>query len=159
MNRSLKVLAVVLVVLFCAGAVFAQSGDKKAAWPAYPLSILLGFGTGQFYQGENGVGFLIADVAGYGGIIGGAVYMMVAVASAAFNPLSVTSISDLATATLVGYTIIGVGSVVWLVSRIWEVVDTFGTVDRLSKAGQLAGLTPTIDVRPTGVSFGLSYKL
>ncbi len=159
MNRSLKILAIVLVVLFCAGTLFAQSEGKKAAWPAYPLSIILGFGTGQFYLGENGLGFLIADVVAYGAVIGGGIYMVSAAAAAVLNPDPVAALAEASTAALVGYTIIGVGSVVWLVSRIWEVVDTFGAVDRLSKAGKVAALEPTLEVRPDGVAFGLTYKL
>lgn len=51
----------------------------------------------------------------------------------------------------------GVGTIITLVSRTWEIVDTFHTVDRRTKAGMIA-LTPTIDVRPTAGS-GLSCKL
>ncbi len=159
MNKSFKVLAIVLVVLFCAGTLFAQSDEgKKAAWPAYAFSILLGFGTGQFYLGESGVGFLLGDLAGVAGVIGGSVYFFSASVAAITNPDPIAAATELGTATLIAYTIIGVGTVVTLVSRIWEVVDTIGTVDRLTKEGRVAVLMPTLDVRPNAVSFGLSYR-
>jgi uncharacterized protein affecting Mg2+/Co2+ transport len=62
-----------------------------------------------------------------------------------------------AQAFLVGVTVISVGSVVYLVSRVWQLVDTFGTVGRLTQEGKVA-LEPMIDVRPTGVAFELSYR-
>jgi hypothetical protein len=158
MSKSFKVLAIVLVVLFCAGTLFAQSAEKKAAWPAYAFTIILGFGSGEYYLGENGTGFLIGDLLGIGTMVGGSIYMVVAPLSAAMNPDPLAAAADAITAFYVGVGIISVGSVVYLVSRVWQAVDTFMTAGRLMQEGKVAAITPVIDVRPQGVAFELSYK-
>lgn len=151
MNRFFKILAIVLIVLFCAGVLFAQSGPaSKPGWPAYAFSILLGFGTGQFYLGENGVGFLVGDLALYAGIAGYYVNLLT---------LPYGDYSALQTRIFVGSAILGIGSVITLVSRVWEIIDVIGSVDRLTKEGKVASLTPTLEIRPTGVCFGLSCRL
>jgi hypothetical protein len=53
----------------------------------------------------------------------------------------------------------GAGLLITMVSRIWEIVDTIGAVDRLTREGKVAVLTPTLEVRPASVSFGVSYRL
>ncbi len=85
-------------------------------------------------------------------------YLTVVAASIIGNP-SPTAIADAASATLIAYGIMGVGAAITLVSRIWEVVDTFGAVDRLTQAGKVAALTPTLEVKPNGMALGLSYSL
>lgn len=73
MARLPKIVTLVLLILLGAGALFAQAQPKKPAWPAYAFSLLFGFGTGQYYLGDNGTAFLIGDVIGLGGIIAGEV--------------------------------------------------------------------------------------
>ncbi len=140
--------------MLSANSLFAKPQETpRQAWPAYAFSILLGFGTGQYYLGENGTGFLIGDVGGIVCMVGGYVYM----ASALISAASLSPGSSLTTVGT-GYAIVGVGAVVYLVSRVWEVVDIFGTAERLRKGGKVAGLQPVIDVRPDAVAFEVSYS-
>ncbi len=158
MNTPLKVLVVVLLVLFCAGSLFADGGAAKPGWPAYFFSIFLGFGTGHFYLGEDGTGFLLGDLAGLAGVVGSVAYMLVATYSL-YGDFSLPSVSALQSTYLTGFAIMGAGLVVTLVSRIWEIVDVIAAVNRLTEEGRVASLSPTLDVRPGSVSLGLSYRL
>jgi hypothetical protein len=151
--QRIRVLAVVMLLALAVGSVFGAAPETpRPAWPAYGLSILLGFGTGQYYLGENGTGFLIADAGGIACMVGGYVYMLSAVGALALNPSA--SLDTL----YIGYGIVGVGAAVWAVSRIWEIVDIFGTAERLRQEGKVASLQPVLDVRPDAVAFEVSYS-
>ena len=155
MHPTSRMLLVVLLVLLTAGAVFAQSAETpKAAWPAYGLAIFLGFGTGHWYLGESGTAFLIGDAGGMALMVGGYVYM----AAALFNSASSGSFGSSASTITTGTAVMGVGALVYAVSRIWEIVDIFGTTERVRQAGRVADLQPVIEARPQGVSFALCYE-
>jgi len=152
---SRAILLSVLLILVVGGAVFAQGVQTRAAWPAYALSIVLGLGTGQWYLGENGLGFLIGDVSGVAIAAGGAAYLyeMLVVGS---SPVGSDSFAE---TVAIGSTIVGAGALVFLVSRVWGILDIVDALDRDRQAGKVANLEPVIEMRPQGVAFELSYKL
>ena len=148
-------LLIVLLLVTATGGVFAQAAESpRTAWPAYGLSIFLGFGTGHYYLGESGTMFLIGDAGGIAIMVGGYVYMYSALMSSVTSGSTSSSVSAITT----GYAVVGVGAVIYLVSRVWEIVDIFGTTDRLRRDGKVVGLRPVIDARPDAVSFVLSYQ-
>ncbi len=153
MSGSRKALVLFLLVAVGAGTAFAQaSPPPREAWPAYGLSIFVGFGTGHYYLGANGTPFLIGDVAGLGLVGGGYIYMLSSILGAASNPYSF----DPATA-YVGYGIVGLGVLVFVVSRVWEVVDVFGVVERLRGEGKVV-VTPVIRVESNQTSVELAFN-
>ncbi|HVN77549.1 MAG TPA: hypothetical protein VMW38_00995, partial [Terriglobia bacterium] len=138
MSRLVKVVLLMLLVFLAAGSVFAQTTPPpKSSTPAYLLAILLGFGSGQYYVGENGTPFLIGDLAGWGMEIAGYLVILSDASSASYT----------STADTGAYLVLG-GAAVLLVSRIWEIVDVFGAVDKARAAGRVA-VVPVIDVKRT----------
>jgi uncharacterized protein len=108
----------------------------RAAWPAYILNIFPGFGLGHLYCGDAAGGlFLIADIVGPALILLGAA-----------SPLS-------------GDPPIGLGLVVLMVSRIWEISDIGRAVNRAKEAGRVADFVPRIDVDIQRTSFELGVSL
>jgi hypothetical protein len=156
MSRFLRIVTMALLILLAGGALFAQ-GSAKASWPAYPLAIIVGYGTGQYYVGANGTPFLIADVVGDAALYGGLIYAVVSAASVIGNQ-SMSGAANATTGVLVGYGIAGVGSVVLLVSRIWQIVDVFGAVDKARADGKVVEVVPVVDVRRTSFELGVSLK-
>lgn len=136
MSRFLKVVAIALLVLLAANSVFAQE-QPKAAWPAYLLSIFLGYGLGHYYCGENGTPFLIVDAV---------TATCMVVMGSGFSSSSSLSI-------------LGFGSAIIMVSRIYEMIDIFGAVLRAKKAGRVAEVIPVIDVDIKRASFGFGVSL
>ncbi len=151
MSRLITVIALILIGFLAAGAVFAQDLQPKAEWPAYLLSVFIGFGTGHYYLGANGTPFLIGDVLGLGVEVGGLLYELGA------------AVALDTTQTLDGLTLVIVGAGIFLVSRIWEVVDVFSAADEARKAGRVAAVVPVFSVRRTsfesGVAPALSYEV
>jgi hypothetical protein len=156
MSRFLKIVTLALLILLAAGSLFAQS-SAKPAWPAYPLAIILGYGTGQYYVGANGTPFLVADIVGDVAVYGGLIWAVSSAASVLTNP-SATGAADAATGVFIGYGLVGVGSVVLLVSRIWQIVDVFGAVDKAKSAGKVVEVVPVVDVQRTSFELGVSLK-
>jgi hypothetical protein len=157
MSRFLKIVSLTLLILLAGGALFAQGTQAKPAWPAYAFSIVLGFGTGQYWVGANGTPFLIGDIVGLAGIVIGEVVIVSSVASALASP-SVSSVESAGTGVVVGYGIVVVGGLVYLVSRVWEFVDVFGAVDKAKKAGKVVEVVPVVEVRRTSFELGVSLK-
>jgi hypothetical protein len=157
MSRFLKIVSLSLLILLAAGALFAQGTQPKQAWPAYAFSILLGFGTGQYYVGANGTPFLIGDLVGVGGVVVGEVVILSSVASALSNPTS-SSVASGGAGVIVGYGLIVVGGIVYLVSHVWEIIDIFPAVDKARKAGKVVEVVPVVDVRRTSFELGVSLK-
>jgi hypothetical protein len=150
MSRFTKCFALSLAVL-CMGVLAIdaqQSIPPKPAWPGYGLAIFLGFGTGQYYLGANGTPFLIGDIAGVAVMAGGYAYMIVAALGAPDPYAAITT----------SYIIIAAGGLVYSVTRVWEIVDIFGTAERMRQAGKVVRIVPDISVRPTGVSMGVSVR-
>ena len=159
MSRAIKVITVLLLLFVIGGNAFAADAAPKSAVPAYLLSILLGYGSGHYYLGDNGTGFLIGDLAGTAGVVVGGVLAV----SAAATVASATSYSDIeaAAATLtIGYVVVAAGSLITSVSRIWEVVDIFGKVDKAKADGRVAEITvtPVIEMTPTSFETGISIS-
>ena len=158
MSRLFKVVSVMLLVFLAAGSLFAQDAQSgKPAWPAYAFTFLLGFGTGQFYLGQNGTGFLIGDAAGLAGLgVGYAV-----IASSIFSigtSYTDTSLTSAGTGVIVGYGLVVVGSIVFLISRIWEDIDIFGAVNRARQAGKVAEINPVLEIHNTSFEAGISIR-
>jgi hypothetical protein len=150
MSRLFKVVTLVLLVFLAANSLFAQE-QPKAAGPAYILSIFVGFGLGQYYLGQNGTPFLVGDLIGMGMVLAG----MELVLTSFFAP-SVSAWNDTVNT---GCTAFMVGGIVFLVSRIWEIIDIFGAVNRARKAGKVAEVVPVIDVDIQRTSFELGVNL
>ena len=160
MSRSARVVVVILLVFLAGGTAFADTTGAKPAWPAYALSLLLGFGSGQSYLGTNGIGFLVGDCVGIGTVAAGGLYVAIALWSgeAALLTGSGPSETDFMTSVTVGYGIMIAGLAVWAVSRVWEVIDTFGTAGRLTDEGRLV-VAPAVEVSPTGATtVALSFR-
>jgi hypothetical protein len=142
-----KLVIITCTVTLAAGIAFAQATpEAKPAWPAYLFSIFLGFGTGQYWVGENGNLFLIGDASCVGVVALGAV---MASLSAGTSPPSAQ--------VTVGYVMVGVGAIALSVFRIWELIDIFGVVDTARKSGKVAEIDPVIIASPA--SFGLGAQL
>ncbi|HTP58863.1 MAG TPA: hypothetical protein VMM82_08095 [Spirochaetia bacterium] len=140
MSHASKIAVAALALTLWGGAVFAQAASEpKPAWPAYLFSIFLGFGTGQYWAGQNGNLFLVGDascigVMGIGAVLG-------------------------SSGASAGYLMIGASAIAFSVFRIWELIDVFGAVDRAKKAGQVAQLEPVIKVDPSSVEVGVTLRL
>ena len=146
MKKGTRILTILLLFVFIGGIGYTQNSATKQEWPAYFLSILIGFGTGHFYLGdENGKYFLIGGLTGTGLLIGGLVYLR----------FSDTRPED-RFETMMLLTLGGVS--VFLIARVWEIIDIFFAVDRARKKGEIAQFEPYIDVSPTRTGFGISFK-
>ena len=118
--------------------------QPRAAWPAYLLSIFIGFGTGHLYCGDGaGVLFLVGDVAGLALLLSGT-------QQSVSTPYGGQSSGD----TLL------FGLSIWLVSRIWEISDIGRAADRMRWAGRFADIVPVIDVdiQRTSLEVGASLS-
>jgi TM2 domain-containing membrane protein YozV len=156
MSKTAKAILLVLILSLSSSSLFADSQPApKASWPAYALSVLLGFGTGQFYLGENGIGFLIGDASGVVLMGAGYFYMVSSLLSSAYSYS--TSTTTTYSTIMIGYGIIAIGALTYLVSRIWEIVDTFVVADKLGKEGRFA-LLPIIEIDSNQASVQLSFR-
>ena len=153
MSRGIRIAAIVLAIFLAGGTVFAADTAPKAAWPAYAFSLLLGFGSGQYYMGTDGLWYTVGDVAGLAAIAGGYLYMAGSLVSAGTS----SSYTSVATGVTVGYGIMVVGALLWGVTRVWEVVDTVITAPKLTGQGKLA-VAPVIEAGPAGTTVALSFK-
>jgi hypothetical protein len=153
MSRFLRIVTFALLAFLAAGAAFAQEAQDaqpKAAWPAYAYSLLLGFGSGQYYLGTNGTPFLIGDLIGVGAWIGGGIF--------ALSARSTTDAQAAISSTVTGSVFIIVGSLVYLVSHVWEIIDVFRAVDSAQRAGRVVEIVPVVDVRTTAWELGVSLR-
>jgi hypothetical protein len=150
MSRFTKCFGLCLAILCMAVmAVDAQQTiPPKPAWPGYAMAIFLGFGSGQYYLGANGTPFLIGDIAGIAVMAGGYAYMLVGAMSAP-DPYAVITTS---------YIIIAAGGLVYSVTRVWEIIDIFGTAERMRQAGKVVRILPDISVQPTCISLGMTLR-
>ena len=158
MSRLFKVVSIMILIFLATGALFAQSSHLKPAWPAYVFSAALGFGSGQFYLGQDGAPFLVGDILGLGGVIGGYVVILSAIFPYLYDGGSSYPSSALPTIET-GTDIVIVGLIVYMISRVWEFVDVFDAVDRAREAGKVAEIVPVVDVRRTSFEVGVSMKL
>ena len=153
MSRLKRVVSLMLLVFFAAGSLSAQAVQPKSSAPAYILTLLLGFGTGQYYVGENGNPFLIGELVGYAAVLGGVLI------DASANPGGYTFGYAY---DYTGVYIAAAGVVELLVFRIWEIVDVFGAVDRARAAGRVA-LVPVVSIQRTSFEPGVlpvtSYEI
>ena len=158
MSRLFKVIALALLILLAAGALFAQDAPmSRPAWPAYALTYLLGFGSGNFYLGQNGFGFLIGDAAGIAGL--GIGYAVIVSSVLAIGTGSTTSsLTSAGTGVITGYGLVVVGSIVYLVSRVWEDIAIFGAVDKARKAGTVAEVEPILEMNNNSLEAGISIR-
>lgn len=147
MSHSVKVALLALAVVSVSPAAFAQDAQAtpRPAWPAYLFSIFVGFGTGQYWVGENGTLFLVGDLSSLAVVGVGAIV-------AASSP----SASSGATA---GYVAAGVGAIAFSLFRIWELIDVLGAVENARKAARVAEIAPVVDVRATSLEVGVQLRL
>ena len=115
---------------------------------------MVGFGTGHYYLGDDGTPFLIGNIIGLGGMVGGYVYELASIASITYS--SSSSVQNALTGTYIGLGVVVVGAGVYLASHIWEVVAIFGAADRARRDGRVAELTPVFNVRRTSCEPGIS---
>jgi hypothetical protein len=150
MSRFFKLVSLVLLVLIGAEALSAQEAvaPPKASL-ARLLGVLVGFGAGQYYLGVDGTGFLVGDAIGAAGAgIGYAIFASSFVGIGRYR----TSPHD------TGLAILGGGTVVLLVSRIWELSDLFGRIERGRREGSVAQVQPVVNVRETSFEVGVSIR-
>jgi hypothetical protein len=150
LSRFLRIVTFALLAFLAAGVVSAQDAQPKAAWPAYAYSLLLGFGSGQYYLGANGTPFLVGDLIGVGAWIGGGIF--------ALSARSTTDAQAAISSTVTGSVFIIVGSLVYLVSHVWEIIDVFHAVDSAQRAGRVVEIVPVVDVRRTAWELGVSLR-
>jgi hypothetical protein len=124
MRTPAKGLILVVLVFLIGNVVYAQSmSPTKPDWPAYALSVLVGFGTGQFYLGSNGTCFLISDTASLVSLGGGLLlfyYVSVNYSQSGYLGYRVATIG-----------LAGAGAIAYLISRSWQFIDTV----RIAKHG------------------------
>ncbi len=144
MPRSPRLPALVLLVFLAAGSVVAQEQPRSSA-TAFLLSTFVGFGSGRYYCGANGIGFLVAD--------------SISVVMVGYGLLSGSSASSF-NGALQGAAFIELGAVVFLISRIAQIVDIFGVIDEGKKAGRLTDIIPVIDVdvQRAALEMGISFE-
>ena len=149
MFRFTKCFALCLVILCMAViAVDAQQTvPTKSAQTGYALAIFFGFGSGQYYLGANGTPFLIGDIVGFTGMASGLVYM-----------LAYSSDPDPWVVFITGSYIMIAGGLVYFVTRVWEIVDIFGTAERMRQAGKVVRIVPDISVQTTHISLRLNVR-
>jgi len=143
MPRPLKVVALLLLAFLAGGSLSAEEQPKAAA-PAYLLSAFVGFGTGQYYCGANGIGFLVVDIVGVGVVV----YGLGSASGSTFSQ------------GLQGAAFIELGGLVLLVSRIGQIINVFGAVERAKREGRLADVVPVInvDIRRTSFELGVALR-
>lgn len=144
-----SILVVIGIAMIFTSQTFAQDSRPRASWPGYALGILLGFGTGHYYFGENGTPFLVGEVVGFGGIVVG----LVKLNNASLSSPTMT-VGDALHSPEVSLAL--AGALVFWVSRIWEIADLFGAADRAKRAGRVADLCPVVNVQRTSHAPGIS---
>ncbi len=141
------------LVFLAAATAFAQDpGNTKKAWSAYALGLGVGYGTGHYYLGLDGKGFLIADLAGAISMGAGAAF----IASDLVPPGS--SFYSGGQGLSAGVGLAGIGMIVYLVSRIWEAADLFKAVDNERRAGRIVDIEPVIQARRTSLEAGFAIR-
>jgi hypothetical protein len=140
------------------GAAFSASAEtpSRPEQPAYFFSLIIGFGTGPFYLGNNGIGFTLADTAGILCTVGGVSYLI----SIFENPsaYSMDSYSSAIGGFLLGYGATVGGILIFIAARVWEFVDVAMTIYNRHNQGPVAEIVPTFDITPRRTSFGLSLR-
>ncbi len=150
MSHARKVLVVALALVLAGASAFAQApAEPKPAWPSFVFSIFLGFGTGQYWAGQNGNLFLVADVSCLTVLTTGAVLAL------SLPPSPGAGFS----AGSAGYLMISISAIAYCAFRIWELLDVFGAVDRARKAGAVAFLEPVVGFDPTSLEVGVMLHL
>ena len=144
--RQLRNVTIVLLLLVVYEHTFAEPPtSSRPGWPATALSIFLGFGTGQYYLGQNGTGFLIADLLGLAAMVAGAEIGI------AYPPPSSHSTAPYSAETNLAYALAGAGAFVYVISRIWEVVDVLDLEDRLQYEGKISMALPRLAIIANGI--------
>ncbi|MGA2766474.1 MAG: hypothetical protein ABSG17_24280 [Spirochaetia bacterium] len=148
MSRLSKVVCLTVIVFLAAGAIFAQQTQApRSSTSAIILTLLLGFGSGQYYLGDNGVGFLLGDAIGVVGV--GVGYAVFASSFVGYYRYQTSTFDE-------GLALVAGGAIVLLVTRIWEIVDIFGRVEKGRQEGTVVEMEPVIDVRNTSFEAGVS---
>ncbi|MBN1836749.1 MAG: hypothetical protein JW820_12915 [Spirochaetales bacterium] len=155
MNRSSRVLVVVILLLAIATTNVAAQGVGKNPVPAYFLTWLVGFGTGHFYmQDDAAVRFLLLDAVSYLATLGGLGYAYYALYADVYaDPYS----TEMPTGALVGLGVGIVGSLVYTAVRIWEIVDIFQVADARQSGGK-AAVRPMLEIGPEGTTAGVAFS-
>lgn len=153
--RYFRFFALMVLLVFTGQCCYAQNTAPKEEWPAYICAFFLGFGTGHFYLGDRkAINFLIGEIAGIGIAAGGFIFIYFKAASYD-DPYQ---IGEDMSVICGGYSIVLLGTIVILVSRLCEIIDIFRAVDQAKAEGKIANFKPVIDIQPAKTFFGISYK-
>ena len=147
-----------LIALILGGIIIPSSlFAEKEATPAYLLTIFIGFGSGHGYaESPKWSSFCLAEV---GSLVIYAVGTgMYANAITSVKYYSSTSISDASSKAATGALVMGMGAIALSVSRVWEIVDIFGTVEKQKKLGILTSFDPSIEIGKNGVAIAAKYS-
>ena len=83
---------------------------------------------------------------------------MYASAITSINYYDANSISSSSSAALTGTLVMGIGGLAYSVSRVWEIIDIFGTVEKQKKNGILVSMSPSIIADEKGIALALKYS-
>jgi hypothetical protein len=146
-----RLLTLLLLCIFIGNCCYARNETQKEEWPAYLLAIFNGFGAGHHYLGDDfSLFFLGSQFAGCALITWGFVFLY-------FSP-EIFSYEYAETTLTSSIYLISCGALVYLISRVWEIVDIFYAVKRAREAGKIAEFKPYIDIQPSKTGFGISYR-
>ncbi len=156
--RFPTIIVVLLIGMLCVGSLDAADRvSQRPVWPAYFLSIFLGFGSGQYYLGESGTGYLLGEIGGIAGVLAGTGYLLYTVIKNYDTTLPPSSFMDAVYSdALLGYGVMLAGFGVFVVVRVLEIVDVVTYESR--RDGDTAFVSPLIDVRPRGVSLSIRMR-
>jgi hypothetical protein len=151
--KMVRILLIAVLVGACAGSAFSQSEEaSRRLAVANALAGLVGFGTGQYYLGRNGLGFLVGDAVGAGCVVGGLALDIYGWEQSGWF----TSSQPSAVPLIAGSVLLVGGSAVYIVTRIWEIVDMVRLNQALRREDGVVGMLPTVEVRPEAVAFGVA---
>jgi hypothetical protein len=144
MSRIARIVAVSLIMLFAAGIVF--SDDQQAQNQSNEALIFgrfIGFGSGQFFLGHNGTGFLIGDSVGIVAMVAGVIIIPPGFPNGRYYiPTATTALA-----------VFGAGALEYLISRIWEMNDL-----RKAIAGKVSFVAPEFQIGDTSLEMGISFR-
>ena len=150
MSRLFKVVCLTVIIFLAAGAIFAQQTQApRSSTSAIILTLLLGFGSGQYYLGDNGIGFLLGDAIGVVGVGVGYAVFASSFVGYGYSRYQTSTFDE-------GLALVAGGAIVLLVTRIWEIVDIFGRVEKGRQEGTVVEMEPVLDVRNTSFEAGVS---
>jgi hypothetical protein len=148
MSPIAKVGVILLLLLVAAGSLFAEDAGARPVWPAYLFSILLGFGSGQYYLGQDGMPFLVADIAGCAVEIIGLGIEFSGIASLYRFSYYGTDYQNALDQVWTGLAVVVGGGAVLVVSRVFQIVGVARETGRARSGEKVSGAEPWFELVP-----------